>query len=1335
VKSGSPRLLPTWRSVLDAVREAACLLDREGTIVGCNRAYAALVGRQPKDVVGLNCCSLVHGGSHRTAECPLARMPEAPWRHEGGYQLNGRWVRDALDPVLDGIGKPVGAVHTLSDITELRRTEQALREAELELRALAETTSVGILLVQDERFTYANAAAERITGYSSGELTGRPFLEVVHPEFRELVGSRAASRLMGVAGLPSRYEIKIITKSGTERWLDLSSAVVVLEGKPALVATVADITEERRLRHIQAAIYEISQATQTARDLQELYRSIHAVIGRLMEARNFYIALYDAGTNLISFPYFVDEVDPTPEPFPLGRGLTSYVVRSGRPLLATPEVLRQLEQRGLVEALGAASIDWVGVPLVIGDKTVGVLAVQSYAEGVRYGHEDEEVLTHVSREVALAIERKRAQDLLASTNTRLVREADQRSKAEELRAAIYEIAEAAQRVTSLDELFVAVHEVVGRFMETSSFLIALYDSDRDLITFPYHRSSVISAPAPFRPGRGLISHVLRTGRALLGTPEVLEEFRRRGDVHTVGRPAVSWLGVPLTIGNEVRGVLAVQTFLETGQYGERERDILTFMSGQIGSAIERKRAEEALRESEGRYRQLVELSPDAIVVHSAGKVLFVNPACMELLGAARPEQIVGRSVLDFVHPACWDSVTERVERMTQTGRRVPLLEEQFLRVDGTAIDVEAAAMPIVFEGKHAVQVVFHDVSERKRTEAALQASETRYRAFFEQAPVGIYQTTPDGRILGANPALLSMLKYESFEDLVAHNLELGGFEPGTSRASFKEVLERQGEVRGLQAVWTAKDGTPVFIRESARAIRGPDGAVAHYEGTVEDITRSMAAEIERQRLSEAVKQAAETVVITDTDGRIQYVNPAFERITGYTKAEAIGQKPSILKSGRHEDSFYASIWQTIKSGETWHGRFVNKRKDGALYEEDATISPIRDADGVIRNFVAVKRDITQEVALESQLRQSQKMEAIGHLAGGVAHDFNNLLQAMLSHAQLLRAPMLDPAAVVTAVNQLEQQIQRGAALTRQLLLFSRRETTKRERFSLNDSVQDATQVLRRLVQANISLSTELGVGNLLIEADWGQLQQVLMNLALNASDAMPDGGVLEIRTGTGDGDEVWLSVTDSGRGIPETIRDHIFEPFFTTKEPGKGTGLGLSVVDGIVASHGGRVEVESRVGEGATFKVIFPKAPPGDVSQAGDSPVPGADVAVGRGERVLVVEDEEGARQAIRDLLVSIGYEVVAVESAEDAEKLAQDRPFDVLLTDVMLPGVDGQQLSRRLLRRWPSLKVILMSGYAKDDAVRVGVMTGAVRFLQKPFGITTLAAAVRGALDAPVAD
>ena len=770
---------------------------------------------------------------------------------------------------------------------------------------------------------------------------------------------------------------------------------------------------------VQAAIYAISEAASSAASLGDLFAAIHAAVGELMPARNFYIALHEPATDLLSFPYFVDEVDRAPEPRPLGTGITEYVLRTGEPLLASPSVAADLERTGGIELIGAPSIDWLGVPLKVADTTFGVLVVQSYTEGVRYSDEDKTILIFVSRQVAMAIARTQAQEALRAS-------------------------EATNRA-----ILEAIPDIVFRF-----------GSDGVFLDYKASRISDLAMPPERFLGKR-IDEVLPPEVARLSMDKLAAALLDRR-VHVYE--------YDLELGGELRSWESRMVASGTVEVVAIVREI-----------TERRRAEQALRESEERYRRLVEMSPDGIAIHRDGRVVFCNLTGARMLGFDVAEEVIGRPILDFVQAGFRDVVARRVRDALALGEPQPPIEEKFVKANGTPIDVEVTSTPFFLAGRPAVLVVF--------------------------------------------------------------------------------------------------------------------------------------------------------------------------------------------------------------------------------------------------------RDITPRLQLEEHVRHMQKMDAIGRLAGGVAHDFNNLLQALLSTVDVLQMHAIDPERLAATVLEMETNIKRGAALTRQLLLFARRELARPERVDLNEVVTKAAALLRRLVRANIRLTLLQDGSDLPLDADRGQLEQVLVNLVVNAADAMPDAGELTIRTGGAAVGEVWVEVTDTGVGIPPELQTRIFEPFFTTKAPERGTGMGLAVVHGIVTQHGGRIEVASAVGKGSTFRAVLPRAGTASVEGPRAPSGPANVVAAARGERVLIVEDEEGARRALAEILGLLGFTVAAAASGEEGEELAARGRFDVLLTDFVLPGIDGGELARRLVASTPALRVIVMSGYAEDESMRLGVLAGTVRFLQKPFDVETLSRAMNDAL------
>jgi two-component system cell cycle sensor histidine kinase/response regulator CckA len=496
-------------------------------------------------------------------------------------------------------------------------------------------------------------------------------------------------------------------------------------------------------------------------------------------------------------------------------------------------------------------------------------------------------------------------------------------------------------------------------------------------------------------------------------------------------------------------------------------------------------------------------------------------------------------------------------------------------------------------------------------------------------------------------------------------------------------------------------------------------------------------------LRTAVEQAAESVVVTDARGVIVYVNPAFERITGYRSDEVVGQTPLILKSGAQDAAFYENLWATLTAGRVWQGRFVNRRKDGSLYTEEATICPVRDARGVVVNYAAVKRDVTRELLLEEQYYRAQKMEAVGRLTAGIAHDFNNILTAIDGFAELVSLALAPNDPLQESIRMVLNSGHHAESLIGQLLAFSRKQAARPATLKLNEVVAAVDKMLRRVIGEDITLQVTLLPGLWPIRADMSQVEQVILNLAVNARDAMPRGGRLTIETAnvTLDGqyagrrldlqagEYVLLMVGDTGIGMSEEVKARIFEPFFTTKED-QGTGLGLATVYGIVRQCGGDVRVHSQEGVGTTFEVYLPRveqhtAPRPVVPQERQGMPAGS-------ETILVVEDDPVVRTLIRRVLHNLGYTLLEAGDGQTALRLAGDFPgaIHLLLTDSVMPGMSGQTLAEQLAPSRPGLSVLFMSGYTDDVILHHGYLAMGVSFLQKPFSVTDLARKVRAVLD-----
>jgi len=628
-------------------------------------------------------------------------------------------------------------------------------------------------------------------------------------------------------------------------------------------------------------------------------------------------------------------------------------------------------------------------------------------------------------------------------------------------------------------------------------------------------------------------------------------------------------------------------------------------------------AEATLRESEQRYRELLELAPVGIAVYSEGKIVFINPAGARLLGSSSEGLLAGKPITEFIHPDGLEAAQSRMRRMMAGEPGLYPAEDVFLKLDGTPINVELISASLLYKGKPAAQVIITDITKRKQGEA------------------------------------------------------------------------------------------------------------------------------ERERLMGAIEQAGEIVIITDPGGVIQYVNPAFENVTGYTREEAVGRNPRMLKSGEQDQAFYQELWQIISSGRTWRGTLVNKRKDGKNYTEDATITPVCDAGGRIVSYVAVKRDISAQRLMEDRLRQAQKMETVGQLAGGVAHDFNNMLQVIITYVEMSLAKADPGQPLHKYLMEIRRAAQRSAEITGQLLAFARKQNVSPKILDLNDSVASAQKMIQRLIGEDIDLASTPGHNLWKVKIDPAQLDQILANLAVNARDAIGGVGKLTIGTekvtfdkeycatnpGFLPGEYLLLAVSDDGGGMDKETLSHIFEPFFTTKMPGKGTGLGLATVYGIVKQNNGFINVYSEPGEGTTFKVYLPRAEGAAAAERVE-----VEEAAPRGgmETVLVVEDEAAILELARESLEQLGYTVLVAKSPEEAMRRSEEQagPIQLLITDVVMPQMNGRQLAERMGAARPGLKCLYMSGYTADIIAHRGVLEEGVRFIAKPFSLRVLAEKVREVLD-----
>ncbi len=644
-----------------------------------------------------------------------------------------------------------------------------------------------------------------------------------------------------------------------------------------------------------------------------------------------------------------------------------------------------------------------------------------------------------------------------------------------------------------------------------------------------------------------------------------------------------------------------------------------------------------------------------------------------------------------------------------------------------------------------------DITQQKRLRDQLIESERKYRIFFENSAVFAYITTREGEIIEINRAALDLLGYtpEEFSKLKIWDLYLHPEE----RKRFIEEIERNGSVEDFPIHLRCKDGRILSCRDTASLLKDEKGMSALYQGIIRDVTEEERRIQELKRLQTLIEQADAEIVVTNTDAIIEYVNPAFERITGYSRQEAIGQNPRILKSGKHDETFYKALWSTLTQGKVWHGRFINRKKDGSFYHEDAHIFPIFDNNGKIINYAAIKRDITREILLEEQLQQTAKLETIGQLVGGIAHDFNNILTSIQGFTEMALNKISPQHPLWEELTEIRTSANQATRITQQLLSFSRKQMIAPELLSGNRIIREMIPLLRRYIGEDIQLVTTLTEKRDIILADRGQVEQCLLNLVINARDAIRerkekhvqrlitietdlitiDETYLQTHVDVTQGHYFLITVSDTGVGMDHDTLAKIFDPFFTTKPEGKGTGLGCSTVFGIVKQNGGAIHVYSEQGTGTTVKIYWPIAS-GEIQEKEEKESETTQTTgflTGQ-ETILIVEDDDSIRRLVTHALETAGYTTFSAESGDKAIALLKEKnlSIDLLFTDIIMSGMTGDELAAILQAENPDLKVLFSSGYTQNHIVKNGVLKPGTHFLHKPYTLRDLLKKIREVLD-----
>ena len=854
----------------------------------------------------------------------------------------------------------------------------------------------------------------------------------------------------------------------------------------------------------------------------------------------------------------------------------------------------------------------------------------------------------------------------------------------------------------------------------AAFERALGRSRSDLLGRPL--SSVVM-PAWHGQLRDATSAKLRRGpNATVYDLELLAE-----DGHPVPVEVSSWVVVE---DGQPRAVQAICR--DMSERNAAEEDLRTM------------RAELAKRDDFLR-RAFEDTAVSMVVTAADGVIERANQAFCELLGYAEAE-LRGTNMVDITHPDDRAMVLTAIGQLRSGELRRFAGEKRYRCKDGGTVRAQIGISPILSATGEVTSFISQilDVTEQRAVEAALRETGELFRAAFEDVEAGMMLVVPDGRIVQCNASVCELLDYTPEE---LRELDVVAITHPDDRDQTRDTLARlaSGELKSqtLEKRYLRKSGDAVWARRSTSTVRAANGDLTCIVTQINDVSARRQSEERFRALFESSPQG---MAVVDEGGSLLQTNAALGEILGCDSSELVGLN---FTEFTHPDDCAADLelYTELMEGRRTHYELEKRylRPDGGVVWGHLTTFALPNPGGGPRLAIGILGDITERRALEDQLRQSQRMEAVGQLAGGVAHDFNNLLTAVASYCDLASDALEDDSNPVlyASVDGIRSAAGRAADVTQQLLAFSRRQVLELKPLDLNLAVSDQTRLLRRLLGDDVSIRLALEPDLPAVTMDEGQLAQVVMNLAVNARDAMPDdGGILIIETQSVDldraptmtgivsGPHVMLAVSDSGCGMTPATRDRVFEPFFTTKGPGKGTGLGLSTVLGIVEQSGGRVSVYSEPGVGTTFKVYMPIGGAAPAPERAPESVVTQDRPVGSGV-ILLVEDNDAVRRPVARLLSDFGYDVVAADGPEEALRLAAGRRLDLLVTDVVMPTMNGRQLAERLLADRSDLKVLYMSGYTDDAVIARGVIAPGTAFLQKPFGADRLAQKIRELLDA----
>ncbi len=1413
-----------------------CIILEDHTLIKVNDKFCSYFGVNKDEIIGKRCNDIWHGPRCDTVDCFMelvlkdAEVREFEWEDKHSDN-GGTFFVVTVIPYKGSDEKPIGVIEVFTDITDRKRAEKSLQESEEKFRGIIENSIDGISLVDEDGIIVEwNAGQERITGIPKEKALGGKFWDVhyrnILPERRESISLEYTKSKMqeiladGGGDCLNAVAEKTILRPDNSRLVVQVLSFPVKGDKGMMIASVTrDITEQKK---IQERIKNSEEKFRT------LFENTNDAIF-LMQGDTF------AGCNLKTEEIF---------------GCSRQEVLQRKPHEFSPPTQpdgRDSREKALEKINAAYSgeaqyFEWL----------------HSRLDGTTF-----------EAEVSLNRIEIGGQPILQA----IVRDITDRKRTEKSLLIQRDLGIALSSAQDLDTTLGAILDICLNINEIDCGGVFLFDGDSGAIKFASHRclSEHHITYKDTYPHDSAFVEMITKGEPIYGGDEVLEgllECSHDGE----GIRAIA-----IVPAKSKYSVVASLVFISRTQseFPVFSKNMFELIAAEVGEVVSHLAAENALKESEERYRSLVEHSPDGMTVCIDGKLVFINSSGIRLMGTTASDHILGMSLSDFLYYNDVDEFNQRIHNPWVMGSSKYMFEEKIRSLNGEILDIEFTIIPISYSGKPANQIIMRDVTFQKRAEEELRLEKDRAQNYLDIAAVIILALNRTGEVTLINKKGCALLGYredeiigcnwfdtfiggntgrklkhgfkrlftgdtqlwEYMENSVVtstgdvkiiawHNVflfdrvgtKIGILSSGediTDRKAAEEALrqsehrfrlmfnsshdlmaitDRRGVVLWANNVWkqvlgeasnffdelrvrvhaddmerfsdsieslsnmerpitsfecrfSADSGNYVDLETTVRELVLKDERVLLV--TAHNITERKQAERALRDSEEMyrslIEQSSDAVyILSAAAGTFEFINPRFSELFGITFEEIKSQPVYFVdfvdESSRHLIQERIALRNKgIKPSDRFE--FTAVTREGKKLELEASTTRIPYQDGYA--IQGVLRDLTERKLFESRLRQSQKMEAIGSLAGGVAHDFNNLLAIITGHTELSLMTLKGSHRLRQNIEEIQYAADRAAELTERLLAFSREQSLKPKVINLNSIVKLMEPMLRRTIGENIALTTILYDKLMNVTADPVQLEHVVLNLAVNARDAMPDGGrlIIETRNKTVSRADIMqfgeipvgkyavLAVKDSGYGMSPDIIERIFEPFYTTKEVGKGTGLGLSMVYGIVKQSNGYIDVQSRPSEGSCFTIWMPAVEEDDESLFAEHAPD--DVPKGN-ESILVVEDDDAVRDMAVKVLAWLGYRVESANTGKSAYDLClrMSDSVDLVITDVVMPEMSGAELTRLLRDIKPDAKVLYMSGYSQTSAIKEQAVDYKTPYLQKPFKLYTLAQKVRQVLD-----